>query len=96
MGEVPHSPSGPSPGDDAVTDPMRPNPLGLPLDPDPTLPSSDPVELPGADGTGTAIDDPDPWPIDRPDRPDARSLDLPGDAPDAVDPGLDAPQPQPA
>ena len=28
-----------------MTDPLRPNPLGLPLQPDPTLPSDDPTEL---------------------------------------------------
>ena len=36
-----------------VTDTPRPNPLGLPLDPDATLPSDDPAELPGGDDTGT-------------------------------------------
>jgi hypothetical protein len=78
-----------------VTDAPRPNPLGLPLDPDPTLPGSDPVELPGADDTGRAIDDPIGRPGDQPDRPDDRSLDLPGGVPDADDPGP-VPEPQPA
>ena len=79
-----------------MNDPMRPNPLGLPLDPDPGLPSSDPAELPGRDDTGRAIDDPVAWPVDQPDRPDEGSLDLPGDLPDAVDPGSELPEPQPA
>jgi hypothetical protein len=64
-----------------MTDP-RPNPLGLPLDPDPSLPSPDPVEMPGADRSGGAIDDPVIGPGDRPERPDDRSLDLPGDVPE--------------
>jgi hypothetical protein len=79
-----------------MTDPLRPNPLGLPLDPDTSLPSNDPVELPGGDDSGRAIDDPDPWPVDQPELPDDRSLDLPGEASDAVDPGLDQPEPLPA
>jgi hypothetical protein len=79
-----------------VTDPLRPNPLGLPLDPDPKLPPDAGVRLPGGDDTGGAIDDPVIGPLDRPESPDDRSLDLPGEAPDAVDPGLDQPEPQPA
>jgi hypothetical protein len=79
-----------------VTDPLRPNPLGLPLDPDPRLPSDDPVGLPGGDDIGTAIDDPVTGPLDRPESPDDRSLDLPGESSDAVDPGLGQPEPQPA
>ena len=79
-----------------MTDVQRPNPLGLPLDPDATLPSNDPVELPGPDDSGRAIDDPVLWPVDQPDQPDDRSLDLPGDAPDAADPTPGMPEPQPA
>jgi hypothetical protein len=77
-----------------MTDALRPNPLGLPLDPDPSLPSGDPTELPGADDTGRAIDDPVVWPADTPESPDDRSLDLPGETSDALDP--DGPQPEPA
>jgi hypothetical protein len=79
-----------------VTDQPRPNPLGLPLDPDPSLPSNDPVELPGGDSTGRSIDDPVVWPGDEPESPDDRSLDLPGETSDAVDPGPLTPEPQPA
>ena len=75
-----------------MTDPLRPNPLGLPLEPDPTLPSEDPTELPGADDTGRAIDDPVAWPVDTPESPDDRSLDLPGETSDAL--GREAPEPQ--
>ncbi len=76
-----------------MTDPLRPNPLGLPLDPDPTL-SDLPVEMPGGDATGGAIDDPVVWPVDRPGDPDGRGLDLPRDDPDAVEPGTDLPDAQ--
>ena len=49
-----------------MTDPDRPNPLGLPLDPDPDLPSGDPLTMPGRDDTGRAIDDPVVGPVGTP------------------------------
>jgi hypothetical protein len=67
-----------------MTDALRPNPLGLPLDPDPTLPSEGPDDLPEVDAPRDPIDDPVVWPTDRQDAPDDRgegSLDLPGEAP---------------
>lgn len=74
-----------------MTDPLRPNPLGLPLDPDPT-PS---VDAPGIEGPDP-VDDPGQWPSDRPEAPDPTggSLDLPGEPPDGPLPRTDRPDPR--
>jgi hypothetical protein len=61
-----------------MADATRPNPLGLPLEPDPGLPPEGPSEAPGAEQPGHAIDDPVLWPTDDPDAPDP-GLDLPGE-----------------
>ncbi|MBX3031615.1 MAG: hypothetical protein KF809_15820 [Chloroflexi bacterium] len=68
-----------------MTDPLRPDPLGLPLDPDPWPTTEGPADAPAPDDPAGSIDDPAVWPVDRPDDPDGGSLDLPGDAPDAPD-----------
>jgi hypothetical protein len=70
-----------------MTDATRPNPLGLPTEPDPTLPSEAPDAVPEVDGPRDVIDDPVAWPVGERDAPDdtrGRSLDLPDEDPDAV------------
>jgi hypothetical protein len=63
-----------------MTDATRPNPRGLPLEPDPSLPSKGPSEAPGDERPEHPIDDPLLWPTDDPDAPDP-ALDLPGQPP---------------